>query len=465
MESEITETKKSVLILDLDGSGGGMLGYWTRKFGDQDVDAGAEKCFFGLQANGTVKYVSTSELNVAQQEIVCGEYHAIVVIDIGEDLPQPFKDVLTLFVELGGAIAFCGPHGMSYIKVMKELYKEIEWEASSYYRSLWGPCKMDTVNEMFGPIAEDTRFSVKAISIRNAKPHERYFRLVSRDPEEEHWQRGRVRPDDPDEDYDCCVVVHQNNYPSPGLVGFFGDVNIEKTSVNLIAHFVKHAVSNLVHIKLKVDDETFAQVLTHKERGNRHFKQKNYELAVGEYDRAIFALATATNAHKKIMSIDGWDTDYEAELEAEAFDEYDCMSLHDRLVCYNTFGDFMHRGKLDSSAQGFTGVYREELVKLLSNKTECLLQLRLFEEAIWFASQALSLEPMHEKSLARRAKAGLNIENRNGCMVLMAYHDVKNAVAVNGPGITEARKLLMEAAEILDSRQARYGRIELTDFF
>lgn len=132
-ESEITETKKSVLILDLDGSGGGMLGYWTRKFGDQDVDAGAEKCFFGLQANATVKYVSTSELNVAQQEIVCGEYHAIVVIDIGEDLPQPFKDVLTLFVELGGAIAFCGPHGMSYIKVMKELYKEIEWEASSYY--------------------------------------------------------------------------------------------------------------------------------------------------------------------------------------------------------------------------------------------------------------------------------------------------------------------------------------------
>jgi hypothetical protein len=50
-------------------------------------------------------------------------------------------------------------------------------------------------------------------------------------------------------------------------------------------------------------------------------------------------------------------------------------------------------------------------------------------------------------------------------MVLMAYHDVKNAVAVNGPGNTETRKLLMEAAEILDSRQARYGSIELTDFF
>jgi hypothetical protein len=93
------------------------------------------------------------------KRLCAAKYHAIVVIDIGEDLPEPFKDVLVLFVELGGAIAFCGPDGKSHIKIMKELYKEIEWEASSYYRSLWGPCKMETVNEMFGPIPEDTRAS------------------------------------------------------------------------------------------------------------------------------------------------------------------------------------------------------------------------------------------------------------------------------------------------------------------
>jgi tetratricopeptide (TPR) repeat protein len=256
------------------------------------------------------------------------------------------------------------------------------------------------------------------------------------------------------------------DYPSTGIVGFFGDANLEHCTVGLISGFVKNSGPDAVQIELRVDDETFAKVLEHKECGNKHFQQKNYEHAIGEYDKAVFALAKSMDVHKKTFEGLTEDELYKvAEVEAEVFDDYYEMSLEERLLCFNTLGSFVSPGDLDNAAQGFTGLHREELVKLLSNKTECLLQLKAFEQAIWFASQALALEPNHEKTLIRRAKAGLKIENRNGVMVYMAYEDLKKAVTLDGRGVPQARKLLKEATAILEDRQARYGRIELTDFF
>ena len=59
----------------------------------------------------------------------------------------------------------------------------------------------------------------------------------------------------------------------------------------------------------------------------------------------------------------------------------------------------------------------------------------------------------------------MNADNRKGMFVVQAYFDLRRAVAVNGNGAEEARRMLAEVTAILDERQARFGGIEITDHF
>lgn len=89
--------KKKVLILDLDGSGL-SLGFWPRRFegGDEVEEADEESDTFPRRSNSTIKILSTYDLDKVWKEILNGEYHAIVVIDLPaneteNDIPQPLR--------------------------------------------------------------------------------------------------------------------------------------------------------------------------------------------------------------------------------------------------------------------------------------------------------------------------------------------------------------------------------------
>jgi len=491
--------KKQVLILDLDGSGL-SLGFWSGRFenggggadGEDGIaEANARSCNFPRRSNATIKVLSTYDLDEVWKEILHGEYHAIVVVDLPangnepeNEVPGPLGGVLRLFVELGGAVAFCGPEGSRYIEHMNNIYEGSEianWRATSYYRSLWGACDDDNVEEFFGPNAHEMRFSVKAASIQGVQPTDRCFGLVPRDPENNIWRRERIRPDDPDEDYDCCVAVHQL---WPGTVGYFGDHNLEDVTINLIADFVKNVWGDAVKIAVNAEEKVYQAALELKESGNKHFVAKRYEKAIEKYDRALYKLGRAldrppkcvteaqmalqrkvdeTIARIKRESSAEWDEDEEEE--KNAFADYYMMDMEERLVVHNVFSTHDNPVKLSTNAQAFSGVQRDEIVKILSNKSECLLRLKMYEEASWFAGQALALDPKHEKSLIRNAKACLNADNRKGMFVVQAYFDLRRAVAVNGNGAEEARRMLAEVTAILDERQARFGGIEITDHF
>lgn len=479
--------KKEVLILDLDGSGL-SLGFWSRRFegGDEVEEADEESETFPRRSNSTIKILSTYDLDEVWKEILNGEYHAIVVIDLPaneteNDIPQPLEGVLRLFVELGGAIAFCGPEGGHNIEHMNRIFKGTEianWKATSYYRSLWGPCDEDAVTDAFGQAANEMRFSVKATSIQGVRPELRCFGLVPRDSTNEVWQRERIRPDDPEEDFDCCIAVHEMNWTGPGIVGYFGDHNLEDVTVDLIADFVRNADGRkAVKMAIDVDEKFYQAALKLKDGGNKYFLEKKYEKAIEKYDRALHKFARAINQSteklgddlsplmqrvKEFQADHGYDSEDEEE---DYFADYYLMPMEERLVYHSGLSSLGNPIQLCTKANAFVGVHRDEIVKILSNKSECLLRLKMYEEASWSATQALALDPRHEKSLVRNAKACLYMKNRTGLFVSQAYFDLRKAVAINGKGALEARKLLMEVTAIMDKRQAEYGGIELTDHF
>ena len=230
---------------------------------------------------------------------------------------------------------------------------------------------------------------------------------------------------------------------------------------------------------IDVDQKFYQAALKLKDGGNKHFLEKKYEQAIEKYDRALHKFSRAMDRpseklgdtlsplmqHVKQFEADhGYKYDSDDE-EEDYFADYYLMPMEERFVCHTGLSSLGKPHQLCTQANAFTGVHRDEIVKILSNKSECLLRLKMYEEASWSATQALALDPKHEKSLVRNAKACLNVKNRTGSFVCQAYFQLRKVVAINGDGAPEARKLLLEVTAILDKRQAQYGRVELTDHF
>ena len=305
---------------------------------------------------------------VCRLELASGAYHAVVVVDLAQDhgfFETELGGAVQAFVRGGGAVAFPTSEGLQLASVMAHLF-DTTWERSGYYRTSWGAAEenREHVRSTFGDRLASGTFSAKACSLRKVPPHERCFGVTdqSRTQSLVPFMAGQdvSKGDEPDSvtadsaamasDYDVCVATHQFG---TGAVAFFGDVNCEGRTSELVAAFVAGAAKEApvaawaIASKLQLDADAYASAMLAKSAGNTAFGGGDYTGAIARYDEAL-AL----------------------------------------------YGD-----KKGAGAQ------REEKVKILSNRAECHLRLQEWDHAEADASAATQLEPMHPKSVLRRAKA------------------------------------------------------------
>ena len=91
----------------------------------------------------------------------------------------------------------------------------------------------------------------------------------------------------------------------------------------------------------------------------------------------------------------------------------------------------------------------EQVVNVLSNKAECHLRLKQYEDAADVATAALLLDNSHDKSRLRRAKAEMAIAGAS--YLIQARVDLKEIVEQHHSiaGVRQAKEFLSELEEIL----------------
>ena len=176
-------------------------------------------------------------------EIASGLYHAVVVVDLAQDhrlFESELGTALQTFVGAGGALAFPTSEGLNLVSTMARLF-ETAWVGSSYYRTQWSAAEenRENIQSTFGDRLSSSAFSAKACSLRKVPPHERCFGVneKSRTQSLVPFMTGQVvsKPAEPDADYDVCVATHRFG---EGTVAFFGDVNCEGRTAELVAAFI-----------------------------------------------------------------------------------------------------------------------------------------------------------------------------------------------------------------------------------
>jgi tetratricopeptide (TPR) repeat protein len=107
------------------------------------------------------------------------------------------------------------------------------------------------------------------------------------------------------------------------------------------------------------------------------------------------------------------------------------------------------REKLTSVGMLLSGDQRAAFVNILSNEAECYLRLKRYTEAQMSATEAITLDGKHVKSLLRRAKAtfyGATSDGHgiNPFAIAQAQQDLDKILRMDGDGVEEAAKLLEE---------------------
>jgi len=115
-----------------------------------------------------------------------------------------------------------------------------------------------------------------------------------------------------------------------------------------------------------VDEQTMEQVLHYKERGNRAFHRNQYKRALDEY------------------------------------------IIAERLMGGDVAGMYLIPNQ------------RSQLVKILSNQSECYLRMKKYEHALVQSTIALKLDKTHPKSILRRVKALYYGSNKESNVVMKA---------------------------------------------
>lgn len=177
-----------------------------------------------------------------RDEIMSGNYHAIVVIDYSDSVKAFEGSICKLlqnFVRAGGVVAFPTSEG----KIVETLQKYfgVKWDYTNYYRTLWGPYLEDNESNILRNFGGGTLsrnvikdFSAKA-NVIWAPKHERCFGVTERSFNRPYYQppaemRGKS------EDYDAVVAVHDFG---KGAIAYFGDMNLEEQTIALVAAFLE----------------------------------------------------------------------------------------------------------------------------------------------------------------------------------------------------------------------------------
>lgn len=292
------------------------------------------------------------------EEISTGKYHAIVVVDLSnniEDFGKKFSGHLQAFVENGGVVAF--PSSESSLVHMLQDTFGVTWQRSGYYRTTWSPCQENEhlVKYSFGNGDFSTHvikdYNVKGNTLLGVPPHERCFGVSSESRTNSlvPFMDGRdVSREEGSDDYDVIVAMHEHG---KGVIAYFGDVNGEDETIQLVAAFVQSRAPKLpVDCFAGLTEEEFNAIKELKEQGNAAFQTGKLNEALELYQQAL-----------------------------------------------KTFG----------ARLGSNGPQRDVYINLHSN-----MSLIYFKQEKWFeaetaATRGVEQDCFHEKCLFRRAKARL----------------------------------------------------------
>ena len=151
----------------------------------------------------------------------------------------------------------------------------------------------------------------------------------------------------------------------------------------------------------KVGPDTFKKIMSIKKKGNRYFGLKRYDEAVREYNKAL-------------------------ELFPIFFEVCPLEQLN-------------------------------EHVNIHSNKAESLIRQVKYSEAALAATEALTLDSSHGKSLLRRAKANLRQKKPNGFDPVkcgLCEDDLRRVIAFGGDGVGDAQDLMGELNTVIGEQIA-----------
>jgi hypothetical protein len=300
-QSESPDTRNDIHVLFIEGEASFMpIKYQTYKsFDGKNRFAHlhpfrvccCDPCYF----EGDDEYIPPDAFGAERcyEEIESGRYHAIIVMDLPRceyDFELMYGHLIKAFVDAGGVVAFPSSEG-NIVETLGEMF-DIDWRPGSYYRSNWGPClgvNETNIQKSFGKgkfskqVIKD--YSVKATTLVAVPLHERCFGLT--DHSKRSWGEDiSVEADDPN--YEAVVAMHEHG---KGVIAYFGDVNAEDQTIELVAAFIEsRAPRQPIDCFSGLEQITFVAILQLKEEGNEHFTSGRIDDAIVSYKAALLNL-------------------------------------------------------------------------------------------------------------------------------------------------------------------------------
>ncbi len=361
-------------------------------------------------------------MDACRLAIASGAYHALVIVDLSAQIEAFEADlglVIMKFAQSGGAVAFTSREGFSLPPTLSRLFGT-SWTSSHYYRAKWSITAKNSarVAATFGIVDGDGggRDGVP-LSTSEARFSLKACSLRGVPGHEACFGANRKAGPTATE-YDVCIATRD---VGDGSICFFGDVCPQPITARLVASYVHCAAGRRggpvaaweLGSRLVLESSKFEAAMRAKEAGNDAFGASRFDEALARYDEAL-----------------------------------------------EFYGESLGESK-----------QRDEKTKLCSNRAECLLKLRRWREAAAAADDALAISPAHEKSLLRRARARMEMEDfandDEGDHLRLAIGDLERVAAGRaGDAVSTAKRLLLAARE----REKKLGdgagsRGRANDFF
>ena len=259
----------------------------------------------------------------SKRELLSGRYKVVVVCDLSNHpkahnwLMRDLGTDLQSFVKNGGCVAFPTSEGFLLQETLQKLFGTT-WVKSDYYRTTWGACGTSSTLANFPGINPLLKFSAKCATLRNVSSEERVFGVTESSTYESMLSTslfGDKTPAPTSNNFDVSVAVH--NY-GKGRIAYFGDVNGEKETAELVAAFCRGAHQSPKPSPVVADATLPCETL--KNEGNAHFATSRYKEALKCYDAALFGSAAITSNQGSFKS-QIWANKAAAYLKLKKFPE------------------------------------------------------------------------------------------------------------------------------------------------